>query len=258
MVKYPIYVPKVKAKEYGDLALNIYSGCPHGCTYCYGPKMLRRLSNDFHANVEPRSEIVESVRKALEKGYVRHTEDGITEKIELHDKVIHLCFTCDPYPEIIDSTPTRQIIELIKNSGNHVQILTKAGEIATRDFGLLDKNDWFGVTITGYHSEKYEPNAAPTAIRLDNLIKAKECGLNTWVSCEPVINQTDVIDLIREYHLFIDKIKIGKPNYVLGGVIDKNLAPMPWGAWGKQIEDICRAVGIDYYIKAGLREEIDK
>lgn len=25
----PIYEPKGKAKEYGDYALNIYTGCPH-------------------------------------------------------------------------------------------------------------------------------------------------------------------------------------------------------------------------------------
>ena len=29
MVKNPIYEPTGKAKEYGDLALNIYIGCPH-------------------------------------------------------------------------------------------------------------------------------------------------------------------------------------------------------------------------------------
>lgn len=34
-----LYVPKGKAKEYGDYAVNIYTGCPH--LYCYhcGAKM---------------------------------------------------------------------------------------------------------------------------------------------------------------------------------------------------------------------------
>lgn len=27
----PIYIPKGAAKEYGDYAINIYTGCPHGC-----------------------------------------------------------------------------------------------------------------------------------------------------------------------------------------------------------------------------------
>ena len=29
----PLYVPKDKAKEYGDYAVNIYTGCPHRCYY---------------------------------------------------------------------------------------------------------------------------------------------------------------------------------------------------------------------------------
>jgi DNA repair photolyase len=27
----PLYEPKGAAKEYGDYALNIYTGCPHRC-----------------------------------------------------------------------------------------------------------------------------------------------------------------------------------------------------------------------------------
>ena len=33
----PIYEPRGAAKEYGDLALNIYTGCPHRCFYCFAP-----------------------------------------------------------------------------------------------------------------------------------------------------------------------------------------------------------------------------
>lgn len=36
----PIYEPKGKAKEYGDYALNIYTGCPHRCYYCFAPSVL--------------------------------------------------------------------------------------------------------------------------------------------------------------------------------------------------------------------------
>jgi len=35
----PIYQPKGAAKEYGDYAINIYTGCPHRCYYCYTPKL---------------------------------------------------------------------------------------------------------------------------------------------------------------------------------------------------------------------------
>ena len=81
----PIYEPKGKAKEYGDYAINIYTGCPHECFYCFAPSVLRKIKDDFHRCVEPRKNIVEEVKKQIER-----------EKIT--GKLIHLCFTCDPYP----------------------------------------------------------------------------------------------------------------------------------------------------------------
>ena len=39
----PIYIPKGKAKEYGDYAINIYTGCPHECYYCFAPNVLHKV-----------------------------------------------------------------------------------------------------------------------------------------------------------------------------------------------------------------------
>ena len=142
----PIYKPKGRAGEYGDYAINIYTGCTHGCTYCYARDMAKRFGTvDGWENVKPREGIVEAVKEQL-------------TGMKGQGKLIHLCFTCDPYPADVDTTPTRQIIRAIKESGNHVQILTKSGARAIRDFDLLDENDWFGVTITGA-DKSMEPNA---------------------------------------------------------------------------------------------------
>jgi DNA repair photolyase len=143
-----IYSPKGKAAEYGKLALNIYSGCTHGCTYCYAPSVLHRDRNDFHTNVVPRPRIVEAVKARLAKG-------------DIVGKEIFLCFTCDPFPSGIDHTPTFEIIKAIKESGNHVAILTK-GNPDNKLFSLLDSNDRFGVTISCSREQsfKIEPEAA--------------------------------------------------------------------------------------------------
>lgn len=101
----PIYKPTGKAKEYGDYAINIYMGCPHRCYYCFAPNVLRRDKEEFHSHVEPRKDIVSEVAKQLER-----------EKIT--GKLIHLCFTCDPYPTGYDTTATREIIRSLKQSGN--------------------------------------------------------------------------------------------------------------------------------------------
>lgn len=58
----PIYKPKGAAAEYGELALNIYTGCPHRCFYCYAPRVLHKDREAFHSIVEPRENIVEAMR----------------------------------------------------------------------------------------------------------------------------------------------------------------------------------------------------
>ena len=63
----PIYEPKGKAKEYGDYALNIYTGCPHRCFYCFAPNVLHKDREAFYTNVEPRTDIVKATKQQLEK-----------------------------------------------------------------------------------------------------------------------------------------------------------------------------------------------
>jgi len=43
----PIYKPKGAAAEYGDYAVNIYTGCPHRCFYCYASHVLHRVQQTF-------------------------------------------------------------------------------------------------------------------------------------------------------------------------------------------------------------------
>jgi DNA repair photolyase len=237
----PIYEPKGRAKEYGDLSINIYTGCNHGCTYCYAPLVLKKSREAFN-DVKSRDNVVEATRKQLSSG-------------EYKDKTIHLCFTCDPYPAEIDTTPTREIIKAIKESGAHVQILTKGGERAARDFDLLDSNDKFGVTYTGikpgylFKATEEEPNAAPMSERLATLDRAHKLGIKTWMSCEPVIIEEDIYSII-ELADYVDLFKIGKMNYRPSNI--------NWGEFGRRCERICRAYRRNYYIKEDLRVAMSK
>lgn len=231
----PIYEPKGKAKEYGDYAINIYTGCPHRCYYCFAPNVLRRERETFHANVAPREGIVEAVKRQLEKEHIT-------------GKTIHLCFTCDPYPTGYDTTPTREVIKAIKAAGNHVQILTKGD--GSRDFDLLDENDWYGVTITGgpFPGDN-EPGAMSAQDRVICLGEAKSRGIKTWVSFEPVLHADAVLSCIRNYHRTFDKVKIGKLNYWPSEI--------DWRKFGMEAEHLCNRLGLDYYIKESLRKEME-
>lgn len=232
----PIYTPKGAAKEYGDYAVNIYTGCPHRCYYCFAPQVLHRDREAFHRRVEPRDGIVEAVQRQLNR-------EGITGKL------IHLCFTCDPYPTGYDTTPTREIIKAIKEAGNHVQILTKGD--GRRDFDLLDGGDWYGVTISCDTdlAQRTEPGAISPFARLLTLQMARDAGIKTWLSCEPVLETAAVYKLIREYGEAFDRIKIGKLNY--------HPSDINWAEFGREAERLCQEYGRDYYIKDGLRREME-
>lgn len=232
----PIYEPRTRAREYSDLAINIYTGCNHGCTYCYARQMFNRYhpAENF-ADVKPREGIVEAVGNQLSGGKYK-------------GKKIMLCFMCDPYPAEIDTTPTREIIKAIKDAGANVSVLTKGGMRAIRDFDLYGEGDSFGATITGeFWNERSEPKASSWMERLKTIEFAKERGIKTWVSCEPVLDADNIYSLLSG-DWPIDFFKIGKLNYYPSDI--------NWGEFGRECERLCKEYGRSYYIKEDLRKEM--
>lgn len=231
----PLYVPKGRAKEYGDYAVNIYTGCPHRCYYCFAPQVLHRDRETFHSCVEPRKNIVTELRRQLERE-------------QITGKLVHLCFTCDPYPTGYDTTTTREVIQTLKEHGNHVQILTKGD--GRRDFDLLDGEDWYGVTIDGGSTSTHELEVRRMpAFRQEDLREAHCRGIKTWISYEPVLWPLAVLGSIRAAAPFTDKVRIGKLNY--------HPSNANWAQFGWEAEALCRELGLDYYIKDSLRAEME-
>lgn len=241
----PIYQPSGAAREYGEWALNIFGGCPHRCHYCYVPGVLHKSPEEFYGHVEPRPGIIEATEKQLKKG-------------GFEGKTIHLCFTGDPYPIGTDTTATREIIKLIKGAGANVQILTKGGNAALRDFDLLGPDDLFGVTLTCLNdiARLSEPGAAKPTERIDTLLEASKRGIKTWISFEPVLCTYEVLQMIDTIPtLFEDErtrpfLKIGKLNHRKNGT--------DWAAFGREAERICKENGWKYYIKDDLRKEMNR
>ena len=224
-----IYKPKGAAAEYGDYAVNIYTGCPHRCYYCFAPNVLHREREVFHSCVEPRKDIVAELRRKLERE-------------QITGQLIHLCFTCDPYPTGYDTTPTREVIKALKEYGNHVQILTKGD--GSRDFDLLDGEDYYGVTIDG----KYEWDMYFS--KFNAVRRAKAQGVQTWCSFEPVLDANNTLGIIQTSYNLFDKVKIGKLNY--------HPSDINWAQFGREAEALCKSLGLDYYIKDSLRAEMEK
>ncbi|MCK8824712.1 SPL family radical SAM protein [Fuchsiella alkaliacetigena] len=241
-----IYKPSGRAREYADLALNIYKGCEHRCEYCFGPATLRKKKEDFFSNPDPKKNIIDRLR--------RDAENWKEEK-----KPVLLSFVSDPY-QAIDSKLelTRQAIIILKKNGFPIKILTKAGTLAIRDFGILDSNDWFGVSLTcSLESERkrLEPGAAIINDRINNLKWAKRCGLNTWVSLEPIISPTATVELIKKTNKFVDHYKAGKLNYHQEAKQIEEV--IGWDNVANMIIDQLEQVNADYYIKNSLKEHLE-
>ena len=240
-----IYGPKGRAGEYSKWALNVYNGCAHGCTYCYVPGIVKRSYADFSSKVFPRANVVNLLRKDLEA----HADGLIMGE---GDNTVLLCFTCDPYQLVEEELKiTRQCLELFTSFDVPVQVLTKECKIAIRDFDLLEKNklNKYAVTITHTNNDflkKMEPNASTFDERVQSLELAKEKGITTWVSLEPVVNFEETYKIIDETYFVVDQFKVGKLNH------DPYEKQLDWKEFKESVIERLEKYNVNYYIKKDL------
>jgi DNA repair photolyase len=205
-----IYTPTGKAKEYSNLACNLYTGCSVGCKYCYAPSIMRMTREEFRTQARPRFQIIQQLEKDL-----------ITLKRQENTETpVLFCFTCDPYQPALDTEHhlMRQALQLMHKHRIPVSILTKREE-AVKDFDLLAvcKYPEFGMTLTfssDTDTKNWEPGSSLPGKRLETLYTAKTTyGIKTWASLEPIIDVKQTLDLIEASHTFVDMFKVGKWNH---------------------------------------------
>lgn len=198
-----IYTPSGKAREYSPLALNVYNGCDHGCTYCY--TCLIKRSADTNKVVQIRNEFIKKLESELCKSE--------------HKEQILLSFMCDPYCNADQKhKTTRDALFLLNLKKRAVAVLTKGGNRCLRDldiFKMFGNRFKIGTTLTlcdGSEST-VEPNAATTSERINTLKTLYENNIKTWVSIEPVIDPEQSIELIKQTIPFTHHFKVGKMNH---------------------------------------------
>lgn len=241
----PFYQSRGPAAEYaGNIwSLNLYKGCSHACGYCYVPGVLR-ISRDDWNDLEPTPRVD-----------LAQVERGARRLAQLHpDTMVFLSFTSDPYQPVEEEQQvTRQVLEILSANGLAVRILTKAGKLPLRDFDILarDKRNEIGITLTTTYSalaDSWEPGADSPIHRVDLLRQAREAGLRTWISFEPVLWPSETLASIEFAGEFADKVYVGKLNHMAPP------APVNWPAFRDQAEELCRELGVNYEIKKDLRE----
>jgi hypothetical protein len=234
-----IYEPRGRAKEYSPLACNLYRGCSHGCLYCYAPSIQFTTRQDWTANISPRNRILHQLKLDA-------------EEMRGDQRTILFSFLCDPYQPIdVEHKITRSALEILGENGYRVQVLTKGGKRALRDFDLLKKYKFmFGSTVLFSDEslrKKWEPYASPIEERTEVIKEAHRLGIFTWVSLEPVIEAKEALKVIEALHGYVDFWKVGKLNHMpaIEGLTD-------WANFYDEVTRLFLSIGADYYIKNDL------
>ena len=122
-----IYEPKGAAREYAELALNVYRGCVHRCFYCCNNGRFGK-KGDFFKGAKPKADVVHNVIADCRQ--LKDCDGGSCPEI-------HLTFHGDAYQNAERSLGlTGSIIRQIISFDPPFTILTKPASIE-RDIDLL-------------------------------------------------------------------------------------------------------------------------
>jgi DNA repair photolyase len=242
------YQPKGRAREYAALAVNLYKGCPHKCVYCYVPCVQHIDRSTFHAAVGP--------VPAWKQDF---TADCAILRQAGNKHLIHMSFTCDPYPAIIEqkSPVTREAIQIAHKHGQYVDILTKRTPMALMDLDILTPNDRIGVTLTCLDErlrEVWEPEASSTYDRMLLLSAAKKRDIPTRVSFEPVLFPAQTLAMIERVRPYTDLIQVGKLNPRKGmdrAVWDRE-SSIDWLGFARDARDLLSSMPGEWTLKDDL------
>jgi DNA repair photolyase len=162
----------------GGYSLNCYTGCVHGCVYCYARFMQR-----FHPHPEPWGQFVDVKVNAVEalERQVRRAPPGD----------VFMSSACDGWQPIeADRRLTRRCCEILLNHGFQVNVLTKSA-LVRRDLDLFaGRAARIGVTVTTLDENLrslWEPLASSVEERLSVLAEARRAGLKTSVMFGPLL-----------------------------------------------------------------------
>lgn len=237
-----IYEPRGRAREYAELACNLFTGCAHGCRYCYAPRIARKDAATWAAEAAPRDGILE----ALKRDAAKLTAAGDSREILF-------CFTCDPFQSWRAKSLTEWALVTCGNYDRRSTVLTKGRCIDEYTMEVMEYYDVaFGTTITFLDDgdrQEWEPNASSVTERIDFLREMRRRGLRTWVSLEPVIDPAQSLAAIDMLQSQVEHWKVGKLNH--NRAVE---ATIDWPQFRADVTATLESYGADYFIKQDLLE----
>jgi len=161
-----------------DYSLNCYTGCAHGCIYCYARFMQR-----FHPHPEPWGEFVDVKVNAVEvlERQLRRAKPGD----------VFVSSACDGWqPLEAQRGLTCQCCELLLKHGFQVNVLTKSA-LVLRDLDLFSgRSARVGVTVTTMDEHLrmlWEPRSSTVEKRFRVVEEAHHAGLETAIMFGPLL-----------------------------------------------------------------------
>ncbi len=162
-----------------------YTGCEHGCLYCYASSYIRRFYE-----CRPKRDLLKLVKSDVKK---------LPE-----NALISMSNSSDPYPPMeLELQLTRQCLAEFQKKNLRILIITKS-DLVTRDLDLLRKlRCAVALTITTLDASlarRLEPNAPPPSRRLDAVEKLSSEGIKIGIRVDPIIPylNDDVRELLKE------------------------------------------------------------
>ncbi len=153
------------------LTFNPYTGCDHGCLYCYASSYIPRFDD-----CRPKKNLVSRLKR---------------EATQLKGELISISNSSDPYPRLEQKSGlTRKCLEILAESCCRLQIVTKS-DLVTRDIEILRKVPCV-VSVTVLTADdglsgKLEPGAPVSSRRLEAIERLVEAGIPTTVRIDPLI-----------------------------------------------------------------------
>ena len=193
----------LSASKIYPYVINPYTGCQHGCSYCYA-RFMKRVTG----HKEPWGEFVDVKINA---------PDLLRKEIQKKKREkVWVSGVCDPY-QPLEATYrlTRQCLEILAQHNWPVIIQTRS-PLVLRDMDIIrDARDFevgFSVTTADERiRELFEPNAPPIPDRIQALDELHKAGVRTYAMIAPVLPGAEgLVALLRGK---VDYILIDRMNY---------------------------------------------
>ncbi len=191
-----------KSKIY-PWVINPYTGCQHGCSYCYA-RFMKRVTG----HREPWGEFVDVKINAA---------DLLREEIKKKKRgKVWVSGVCDPYqPLEAKYKLTRQCLEILARNTWPVIIQTRS-PLVLRDIDIIrggrDFEVGFSVTTADDSIRKlFEPGAPPIEERINALDELHKAGIRTYAMIAPVLPGAEgLAELLKGK---IDYVLVDRMNY---------------------------------------------